>query len=169
MTIVVRSPVADDVSGMAAVHVDSWRETYQECMPHEVLYAADFLERRERMWNSVLTDGDRDKRRVAVAELDGRIVGIAMAGPSNDDDRLGEPHLFVLYTYQSIHGCGAGTDLLEAVIAPEESVALWVADPNPRAQAFYRKNGFVPDGSTLTDEYDGVTEMRMVRQPATGS
>jgi hypothetical protein len=28
--------------------------------------------------------------------------------------------------------------LLEAVIDSAESAALWVADPNPRAQAFYR-------------------------------
>ena len=26
-------------------------------------------------------------------------------------------------------------------------VALWVADPNPRAQAFYRRQGFVADGT----------------------
>jgi hypothetical protein len=39
---------------------------------------------------------------------------------------------------------GAGPALLAAVLNPEESVALWVADPNPRAQAFYRKHGFVP-------------------------
>ena len=42
-----------------------------------------------------------------------------------------------------------------------ESAALWVADPNPRAQAFYRKHGFVPDGTMQVD--DGVREIRMVR------
>jgi predicted GNAT family N-acyltransferase len=40
-------------------------------------------------------------------------------------------------------------------------VALWVADPNPRAQAFYRKHGFVADGSAQVE--DGVREIRMVR------
>ena len=44
---------------------------------------------------------------------------------------------------------------------PEESAALWVADPNPRAQAFYRKHGFVADGTAQVE--DGVREIRMVR------
>ncbi|WP_323740571.1 GNAT family N-acetyltransferase [Mumia zhuanghuii] len=39
---------------------------------------------------------------------------------------------------------------------------LWVTDPNPRAQAFYRKHGFVPDGATQVQ--DGVREIRMVRR-----
>ena len=53
---------------------------------------------------------------------------------------------YVLYVYAADHGTGAGPALLEAVVDQEESVALWVADPNPRAQAFYRKHGFVADG-----------------------
>jgi predicted GNAT family N-acyltransferase len=40
-------------------------------------------------------------------------------------------------------------------------VALWVADPNPRAQAFYRKHGFVADGAAQVE--GGVREIRMVR------
>lgn len=161
MTIAVRPPVIADVEGMAQVHVESWRETYGDIMSHEVLYAPDFLNRRKEMWTSLFSDDNEGKYRVAVAELDERIVGIAMVGPSRDDDRLGESHLFVLYTYRSIHGSGTGSRLLEAVLEPDESASLWVADPNPRAQAFYRKHGFTPDGSTEVD--DGVTEIRMVR------
>jgi predicted GNAT family N-acyltransferase len=50
---------------------------------------------------------------------------------------------------------------MEAVVDPEESVALWVADPNPRAQAFYRKHGFDADGTAQVE--GGVREIRMVR------
>jgi predicted GNAT family N-acyltransferase len=38
---------------------------------------------------------------------------------------------------------------------------LWSADPNPRAQAFYRKHGFAPDGTVQAD--DGLREIRMTR------
>jgi len=51
--------------------------------------------------------------------------------------------------------------LLKAILDPEESVSLWVADPNPRAQAFYRKHGFIADGASQVD--GGVREIRMVR------
>jgi len=57
----------------------------------------------------------------------------------------------VLYVLAAAHGSGAGPALLDAVVDPEESAALWVADPNPRAQAFYRKHGFVADGATQLD------------------
>jgi predicted GNAT family N-acyltransferase len=50
---------------------------------------------------------------------------------------------------------------LEAVIDPAESAALWVADPNPRAQAFYRNHGFVADGTAQVE--GGMREIRMVR------
>jgi predicted GNAT family N-acyltransferase len=69
--------------------------------------------------------------------------------------------LYVLYVYAADHGTGAGPALLAAVVVPEESAALWVADPNPRAQAFYRKHGFVADGAAQVE--DGVREIRMVR------
>jgi hypothetical protein len=44
------------------------------------------------------------------------------------------------------HGTGAGRALLEAVTDAEESVALWVADPNPPAQAFIASTGSLPMG-----------------------
>ncbi len=67
----------------------------------------------------------------------------------------------MLYVHAADHGTGAGPALLEAVVDPEDSVALWVADPNPRAQAFYRKHGFVEDGTSQVEA--GVPEIRMVR------
>ena len=69
--------------------------------------------------------------------------------------------LYVLSVYAAGHGTGAGRALLEAVIDPAEPAALWVADPNPRAQAFYRKHGFAADGTAPSG--DGVREIRMVR------
>lgn len=62
----------------------------------------------------------------------------------------------------SAHGTGAGAGLLDAVLSQSEAAALWVADPNPRAQAVYRKHGFVSDGA-FKEEY-GIKEIRMVRR-----
>lgn len=164
MTFAVRPAVIADIAGMARVHVDTWSETYRGIMPDELLDAPDLVDRRRQMWTQILDEAAPSKYTCAVAESDGEIVGIAMSGPSRDTDRPGERELFVLYTYKAVQGSGVGQQLLDAVVGPGTTCHLWVADPNPRAQAFYSKNGFVPDGTIKTDEYDGVREVRMVRQ-----
>jgi GNAT superfamily N-acetyltransferase len=84
-----------------------------------------------------------------------------MSGPPPAGAAPWTRQLYVLYVVAAEHGTGAGPALLQAVIEPAESVALWVADPNPRAQAFYRKHGFVADGTVQVER--GVREIRMVR------
>jgi Acetyltransferase (GNAT) domain len=84
-----------------------------------------------------------------------------MSGPPEDVTAAWMRQLYVLYVYAADHGTGAGRALLEAVIDSAEPTALWVADPNPRAQAFYRKHGFAADGTARFE--DGVREIRMVR------
>ncbi len=162
--LIVRTAQVEDVAQMARVHVRCWQETYRGLMSDKVLFDPDFPAARERMWTVVLTDERYRQNRAAVAERDGELVGIAMSGLPEDAAASWTRHLYVLYVYAADHGTGAGRALLEAVIDPAESVALWVADPNPRAQAFYRKHGFVADGTTRVE--DGVRELRMVRDGA---
>jgi len=130
-------------------------------MSGAVLDDPGFLAARERFWTAALTDERYRENRAAVAERDGEMIGIAMSGPTLDAAAPWTRQLYVLYVYAADHGTGAGRALLEAVIDPAESAALWVADPNPRAQAFYRKHGFVADGTAQVE--DGVREIRMVR------
>lgn len=60
-----------------------------------------------------------------------------MAGPPESPESVWSQQLYVLYVLAAEHGTGVGAALLDAVVHPGESVVLWVADPNPRAQAFY--------------------------------
>ena len=164
--VVVRRPHPKDVTALARVHVETWRETYRGLMRDEVLDDPSFIQRRERFWAAVLTDDRFRDHGIAVAERDGDVVGLALAGLPTDDDVTWAKQLYALYTYAAVHGSGAGSALLAAVLEPQASAGLWVADPNPRAQAFYRKHGFVPDGRSKVE--DGVREIRMVR-PSTPS
>ena len=62
------------------------------------------------------------------------------------------------------HGSGAGQALLDAVVG-SEPCQLWVARENPRAHRFYRRNGFVPDGTERQDERaGGLWVLHWVRQ-----
>jgi len=160
-TVTVRPAVPGDAAAMARVHVASWRSTYRGLMPDAMLDDPGFVRRREGFWTAALTDQRFAANRVAVADDDGEVVGIAMSGPATDADMRGRLHLYVLYLLDGHHGSGAGGALLDAVVAPTEPAVLWVADPNPRAQAFYRKRGFVADGVEQVE--DGVREVRMVR------
>ena len=144
---------------MARVLVESWRETYRGLTPGDVLDDPSFVARRERFWSVALSDPQYSGNKIAVAELDGQLIGVGMSGPAQDEDATWERQLYILYTV--VHGLGVGAALLNAVIEPTASAALWVADPNPRAQVFYCKHGFAPDGAFRVD--NGAREIRMVR------
>ncbi|WP_337993494.1 GNAT family N-acetyltransferase [Arthrobacter agilis] len=159
-TIQVRPAQLTDVSAMARVHVEAWAETYRGLLADHILDDPTFRSARERQWTTALTDPRFSSHRVAVAEEGDVLVGIAMSGPTSDgSDAL---HLYVLYVLQQWHGSGAGADLLEAVLPPDEAATLWVADPNPRAQAFYRKHRFEPDGIEKVE--DDLKEIHLTRE-----
>ena len=161
-SITVRPAQAEDVQAMARIHVRSWQEAYRGLVADEILDRPGFLARRERFWTAALSDERYAMNRVAVAERDGELAGIATAGPAIDPDAHWPAQLFVLYVLAAAHGTGAGSGLLAAVIGNDDA-ALWVADPNPRAQAFYRKHGFRPDGARKHDRDLRIDEIRMVR------
>jgi GNAT superfamily N-acetyltransferase len=145
---------------MARVLVQCWQETYRGLMPDAVLDDPGLPAARERFWTAALTDERYRDNRAAVCEREGRLIGVAMSGPPLDAAAQWARQLYVLYVVAAEHGTGAGQALLHAVIDPTESTALWVADPNPRAQRFYRKHGFVADGTAHVR--NGVREIRMV-------
>ncbi|MCO1337983.1 hypothetical protein BJH93_03610 [Kocuria polaris] len=117
------------------------------------------------MWNHILTRRPEGLR-VRVAETVGRIAGFGLAGPSYDAGGAGLPRelqLFALYLASELHGSGAGQELLDAVLGDEPAM-LWVAQENPRAIGFYRRNGFEFDGVEQVDPAaPGITDARMVR------
>ncbi|MCA2215636.1 GNAT family N-acetyltransferase [Jidongwangia harbinensis] len=159
--VTVRPARVEDVAQMARVIVRCWQETYRGLMPDAVLDDPGLPAARERFWTAALTDERYRDNRLAVADRDGELIGVAMSGPPLDAGAVWARQLYVLYVFAADHGSGAGPALLAAVIDADESAALWVADPNPRAQAFYRKHGFVADGTVQVE--DGVREIRMVR------
>ncbi|MBB5643028.1 GNAT family N-acetyltransferase [Cryobacterium roopkundense] len=158
----VRPAIPADAAAMAYIHVATWQETYRGLMTDEMLDDPEFVLTRQQFWTIGLSDERFAHHRVAVAEMDGKLIGIAQSAEPTDADATWSQQLNILYVLASAHGIGAGRSLLQAVISNDTAAALWVADPNPRAQALYRKHGFLPDG-TLKEEY-GIREIRMVRR-----
>ena len=50
-----------------------------------------------------------------------------------------------LYRVAEVHGAGVGQALLDAAVGDAPAL-LWTAADDPRALAFYRRNGFVANG-----------------------
>ncbi|WP_241968918.1 GNAT family N-acetyltransferase [Microcella putealis] len=161
----MRTPDATDVEDIARVHVEGWRETYAGQLP-DSSFDADALARRRQMWTSILTSPPRSTRRVAVATSNGHIVGLALADePRDAADRAAgvTQQLYALYLLSAHHGSGLGQRMLDAVI-DDGPALLWVAKDNPRAQSFYRRNGFTLDGTEIIDDdVPTFVECRMVR------
>jgi GNAT superfamily N-acetyltransferase len=115
-SLIIRPGRVQDVAQMARVHVRCWQETYRGLMPDAVLDDPGFPAARERMWTQVLTCERYRQNRVAVAERDEELAGIAMSGPPEDVTAAWARQLYVLYVYAAGHGTGIGRALLEAVI-----------------------------------------------------
>jgi GNAT superfamily N-acetyltransferase len=97
-----------------------------------------------------------------VATVDDEVVGWANTSRGYEADGPRELMLEGLYVLDAHHGTGVGQALLDASIG-ERPAYLWAIDDNPRAHAFYRRNGFELDGATMFDDDWQVTQVRFVR------
>ena len=156
-TLVVRRAQTDDAAAIAAVHVQSWRETYAHLLPAPALAALDVSARAER-WTDIIAGGTA----VWVAVDGARVVGWASVSTGHGQPR--DVELEGIYVLASHHGKDIGPQLLTAALG-ESAAYLWVAVDNPRALAFYRRNGFEPDGATKVEQLldSPVPVQRLVR------
>jgi len=140
---VVRPATAGDAEAIARVHAQSWRETYGRFVDDPDTNPWFGVERRIDMWSTTLRDADAP---VMVAIADGEIIGFAAAKSTPEPEAVRPEELTMLYVVAAAHGTGAGQALLDAVLT-DRPASLWVAADNPRAEAFYRRNRFRPDGA----------------------
>lgn len=154
----IRKPCAGEEQALAELHVECWRQTYSRLLPPGY-FSQDLVVQRLSMWQTIV--GARAELPIAVAERDGVLIGFALAGAPTCPNPPRPLKLYNLYLHADHHGCGAGQALLDAVIG-EQPAFLWVAQDNPRAQAFYARNRFQADGTLVTEDI-GLTEALLIR------
>ncbi|BBN93454.1 acetyltransferase [Deinococcus grandis] len=157
----IRAATPADAPGIAAVHVQSWRDTYAGLLP------ADFLARmtspetqaqRAAFWTGNIAAG---QDAVFVAGDAGQIVAFASAGPPRDHPGF-DAELFTLYSLKAAQGAGTGRELLRQAAQAMQargaaSLALWVLDTNP-TRHWYARRGAHECG----EKQDGaLRELRM--------
>ncbi len=156
--ITVRAAVPDDAEAIVAVRLAGWRAAFAHLLSAEFLadLPADPEPFRRGLAEARVTV-------TVVAEEHDEVVGYALAGPPREQDAPRDWQLWHLYQYPRMHGSGSGQALLDAAVGDRPAM-LWTAEDNPRAQAFYRRNGFRPDGTrTIEPEWENLAEIRMVR------
>jgi ribosomal protein S18 acetylase RimI-like enzyme len=155
----LRTAVPADAAAGAALHAACWREAYGPYVDAALLEErlAD-TGRWVAAWTRQLIDGPPR----VLAEADGELVGFAVIGGNRDPDAPTPAELYAIYLREAWWGSGLAAALWDAV-APSEPCSLWVLEANDRAQAFYRRLGFVADGAR--EHYAGLDawEIRMIR------
>ncbi|GGE69373.1 GNAT family N-acetyltransferase [Priestia taiwanensis] len=148
----IRQASVEDVTGIANVHVASWKTTYAGIMPDGVLQNLCVTE-REKMWEIVLTKY-KDQTAVYVATTeDGTIIGFASGGKEQTGKFDIAAELHTIYLLEAYQGQGIGRKLFLCVVEDLQtkgykSMMTWVVKNNP-ATKFYES--FKPE--CIAEEY----------------
>jgi GNAT superfamily N-acetyltransferase len=166
MAIAIREARPGDEMAVAEVHVRSWQEAYRELMPAEFLAGLDPRDRAGRY-----TFGAAEPTTLIAAE-DGAdaVLGFATFGASRDEDVAGLGEVYALYVDPVRYERGVGRTLMAAARerlceAGFAEAVLWVLRGNERAERFYEREGWEPDGTTRIEEpYGIVSSVRRFRR-----
>ena len=165
MSFDLRPVRPEDAEELADLQIAAWRAAFMPLMP------ADFeLPTREHF----LLMGERSLRAEGVhrtvAVTSDRVVGLCTDGPSRDEDAPPEAgELRALYVHPDHWRQGVGAALAENALdqlraSGFSDATLWSFRDNARANAFYERLGFRPDGtSRRRDELGRATEVRLRR------
>ncbi len=140
----IREAVPDDISGIAHVHVDSWRTAYPGIVPAEYLAGLSY-ERSEFRWREHLFQ-EGAGRFAYVAEDAGQIVASGSGGPERDCIPGYDGELYGLYVLAAYQRQGIGRELTQIVamrLAADgfRAMIVWVLKNNSKARAFYEAMG----------------------------
>lgn len=142
MNFKIREMCPEDADGKGYVHWKSWQETYPG------LVDAGYLSRLtlEKCQNSAHRWPDN----TLIAELNGKIVGFACYGNSQERDMPGCGEVYAIYVLKEAQGLGLGRKLMDAAVerlTQFNTVFLWVLKGNEPAIGFYSHYGFHFDGT----------------------
>jgi len=164
--VAVRPARPGDAAALALVHRESWRTTYAGILPLDVI-AANAGRSGEAAWRRRIVD-DRAANTTFVAEIDGRVVGLASCGDARHLLEGLDAEVYALYVLQSHQRRGAGRALVRAcarhfVRQGQFGFYLWVLKAN-RARLFYEALG----GVELAEKTERVGRLHSFAQVAYG-
>ena len=140
--IKLRIAEARDASGIAAVHIDTWRDTYAGVFPVEV-FRRMTQRRIGAQWAHALAA--RTETVIVADHADAGIVGFGSCGRAKGVDLPYRGEVYTLYVHPDFQGQAVGRRLLAGLFGAlagkgHGSALIWVLAQNP-ARFFYQAMG----------------------------
>ncbi|ANU23123.1 GNAT family N-acetyltransferase [Planococcus donghaensis] len=140
--MIIRQATKRDAPAIAKVHVDSWRSTYKEILPHEYLTSLSY-KKRTTLWENNIAD---NTNYIVVSETDaGQITGFGTASKRVTNTVANSGDLTSIYLLDEYHGQGIGKLLMKALFLHfkqlnYEKIFVEVLEDNP-TRFFYEYYG----------------------------
>lgn len=144
--VVIREATAEDLYGMARVHVETWKSAYRGIVPDERLERLSVESDIAGGFGSRLgTPRPGAAQFVAVTPAH-EVVGFAVAGPNREPDPDFTGELGALYVLPSRQRQGTGTALVRECTRfllgnGTTSMIVWVLEQNPYRRFYERLGG----------------------------
>jgi GNAT superfamily N-acetyltransferase len=147
-----------DALAVARVHVRSWQAAYRGLLPDVYL---DGLRPEDRAARYDFATLDPAKPQTILAEEDGEVLGFVTTGLSRNGELPDHGEMYALYLDPEHWGRGLGVTLVEAGRTRLKEIGflkacLWVLEGNVRAERFYLKDGWAPDGERRNETLWGI-------------
>lgn len=144
--MLIREATILDANGIARVHVDVWKTTYEGMVSHEFLSKLSY-DKSEDGFSRFIHDSANNNKYIFVAEdVHSDIVGFATCGTAreNEDKSIGE--LYAFYIFKEHQSRGVGKLLFNRIKEKLEelefrSMLIWVLKSNIKACGFYEAMG----------------------------
>jgi GNAT superfamily N-acetyltransferase len=148
-----------DAMDVARVHVRAWQVAYRNLLPDGYL---DGLKPEDRARRYTFGGADpREPMTTVAVDEHGTIRGFVTTCAARDADVPGYGELAAIHVDPDWWGRGVGIALLASartslLDSGFRRAILWVLVGNVRAERFYAKDGWAPDGTQRTDTVWGV-------------
>lgn len=151
MGLTIRKAVPEDAYEYAACHIACWRDAYCGIIPDGYLdnMLLELEQRAERCLQTLREPGDYE---FYCVEYEGSMIGRLIFSKSRDDDKPDAGEIVAIYLRADYWGKGYGRQMMDFALESLKhqgyrTAFVWVLEANARARDFYKKCGFLFDGT----------------------
>ncbi len=158
----IRRALPDDANRIAEIHVNGWRYAYRGLISDEHLFKNMNIVKGAARFREAIEEHSEE---TYVYEENGILKAFMTIGNSRDKDKESAYELWGLYVDPLMCRKGIGNSLIhyfedKAKELGYKNVVLWVLEENNIGINFYRKMGYLPEGTKKFLEKFNTNEVR---------